>query len=281
MKRLVSRAELRAAVDGFRLAGLRTALVPTMGALHEGHLALIDLARRRADRVVVSVFVNPLQFGPGEDFERYPRDLERDAALAETRGADVLFSPSTAELYPHGDPGVYVTAPTLSERLCGEFRPGHFQGVLTVVAKLFHLASPDVAVFGEKDFQQLALIRRMVRDLDFPVDVVGGPTVREADGLALSSRNVYLSAEERRDAALIPAALRAAQAAFAAGERSAARLIGAARDVLDTGATVQLQYIALVDAATLDPADPAKAGDVLAVAAFVGRTRLIDNHTLA
>lgn len=281
MKRVRTRAELSAAVAALRDAGLRTALVPTMGALHEGHLSLVDLARQHADRVIVSVFVNPLQFGPAEDFERYPRDLERDAAMAETRGTDVLFTPETAELYPYGEPGVYVTAPALAERLCGAHRPGHFQGVLTVVAKLLNLASPAVAVFGEKDFQQLALIRRMVRDLDFRVEIVGAPTVREDDGLARSSRNVYLSAEGRRDAVLIPAALRAAQHAFAAGERSAERLVAAARDVLVQGKLLRVQYVELVAADSLDPVSTARPGDVLALSAFVGSTRLIDNHALA
>jgi pantoate--beta-alanine ligase len=281
VKRVRTRAELSAAVAALRDAGLRTALVPTMGALHEGHLSLVDLARQHADRVIVSVFVNPLQFGPAEDFERYPRDLERDAAMAETRGTDVLFTPETAELYPYGEPGVYVTAPALAERLCGAHRPGHFQGVLTVVAKLLNLASPAVAVFGEKDFQQLALIRRMVRDLDFRVEIVGAPTVREDDGLARSSRNVYLSAEGRRDAVLIPAALRAAQHAFAAGERSAERLVAAARDVLVQGKLLRVQYVELVAADSLDPVSTARPGDVLALAAFVGSTRLIDNHALA
>jgi pantoate--beta-alanine ligase len=280
----VKRAATRAALDGalapLRQAGRRIAFVPTMGALHDGHLSLIDRARDHGDVVVVSVFVNPLQFAPGEDFERYPRDLERDAGLAAGRGADLLFAPATAELYPDGDPAVFVTAPSLTDRLCGLFRPGHFDGVLTVVAKLFHLVRPDVAVFGQKDFQQLVLIRRMVHDLAFDVDIVAGPIVREADGLALSSRNAYLAQDERRDAALLSAALRDAQEAFDRGIRDAAALTADARARLETGAHVRPQYVALVAADTLDPVDEAGAGNVLAIAAHVGRTRLIDNHVL-
>jgi pantoate--beta-alanine ligase len=280
VKRVTTRNALRSEVYALRRERLRIGFVPTMGWLHAGHLSLIELARAHADRIVVSVFVNPLQFGPGEDFERYPRNLERDATLAETGGADLLFAPDTAELYPQGDPAVTIVAPALTDRLCGAYRPGHFEGVLTVVAKLFHIVQPDVAAFGQKDFQQLVLIQRMVQDLDLPVNVVAGPIVREADGLALSSRNVHLSAAERQDAALLSAALRDAQHAFSAGERDADVLIAGAAARLDTGAHVRAQYVALVDPGTLDPVRTAAPGSVLALAAHVGRTRLIDNHAL-
>ncbi len=280
MIRVATREALRASVAEARRKGHRIGFVPTMGYLHEGHLSLIDEARTRADTVVISVFVNPLQFGPQEDLARYPRDLERDAQLVAARGGDILFAPSVEEMYPHGNAAVVVTAPGLADRLCGAFRPGHFQGVLTVVAKLFHLVTPDIAVFGRKDFQQYVLIRRMAADLDFPVEVVAAPIVRDVDGLALSSRNVYLSAAEREDALLLSRSLRAADAEFRAGFTEAARLIAKARATLAAGRTVSLQYVELVDASSLDAVSQARAGDVLAVAAIVGSTRLIDNIAL-
>ena len=280
MNRLTTRDELRDAVAEARGSGLRIALVPTMGYLHEGHLSLIDEARARADFVVVSLFVNPLQFGPSEDLARYPRDLERDAALAADRGADVLFAPADEEMYPDGEPGVIVDAPSLGERLCGAFRPGHFRGVLTVVAKLFHLAAPDVAIFGRKDFQQYVLIRRMAADLNFPIEVIAAPIVRDEDGLALSSRNVYLSPQERSDALLLSRALSEAQEAFTKGTSDAATLIARVRDTLETGRAVRVQYVEIVNPHDLYPVATARPGDVLALAAFVGSTRLIDNATL-
>lgn len=280
MIRIGTRDELRSAVAGARGRGLRIAVVPTMGYLHEGHLSLIDEARARADFVVVTLFVNPLQFGPSEDLARYPRDLERDAALVKARGADVLFAPADEEMYPDGEPRVVVDAPALADRLCGAFRPGHFRGVLTVVAKLFHLTSPDVAVFGRKDFQQYVLIRRMVADLNLPIEVVAAPIVRDEDGLALSSRNVYLSPRERADALLLSRALREAQEAFTAGTGDAATLIARVRATLAAGSAVRVQYVEIVDPNDLYPVATARPGDVLALAAFVGRTRLIDNATL-
>ncbi len=280
MIRVATREALRASVAEARRKGHRIGFVPTMGYLHEGHLSLIDEARTRADTVVISVFVNPLQFGPQEDLARYPRDLERDAQLVAARGGDILFAPSVEEMYPHGNAAVVITAPGLADRLCGAFRPGHFQGVLTVVAKLFHLVTPDIAVFGRKDFQQYVLIRRMAADLDFPVEVLAAPIVRDVDGLALSSRNVYLSAAEREDALLLSRSLRAADAEFRAGFTEAARLIAKARATLAAGRTVSLQYVELVDTSSLDAVSQARAGDVLAVAAIVGSTRLIDNIAL-
>jgi pantoate--beta-alanine ligase len=271
---------LDAALAGARAAGQRIALVPTMGFLHEGHLSLVDRARASADAVVVSVFVNPLQFGPSEDLARYPRDLERDASLLAARGVAVLFAPGEAVMYPDGPPAVQVAAHGLEDRLCGAFRPGHFRGVLTVVAKLFHLVRPQIGVFGQKDFQQLVLIRRMVKDLDFPVRIVSGPIVRDADGLALSSRNVYLSPARRAQALRLSQGLRAAQRRHAEGEDDAAVLIATARDVIEAGDGVRLQYLELVEPEGLAPLDRAQDGAVLAVAAHVGSTRLIDNVVL-
>jgi pantoate--beta-alanine ligase len=280
----VIRAATRSALDDAlaqaRSAGRRIGLVPTMGYLHEGHLSLIDIARRSCDTVVVSVFVNPLQFGPGEDLDRYPRDIERDAELAAARGTDVLFVPPMEEIYPSGDVEVVVDAPRLSDRLCGAFRPGHFRGVLTVVAKLLNIVAPAVAVFGRKDYQQLALIRRMVSDLDMGVSIVAGPIVREPDGLAMSSRNVYLAQDEREQATLLSRGLRDANTAFAAGETGEAALVRTVRDRLDTGPLIRTQYIQLVDPDELGPVETAIRGSVLAVAAHVGATRLIDNLAL-
>ena len=279
MIHVTTRADLRREVEEARSDRRRVSLVPTMGYLHEGHLSLVDRASAASDFVVMSIFVNPLQFAPGEDLARYPRDLARDGELAERRGVDLLFVPSVNEMYAT-HPFVVVDAPRLADRLCGRYRPGHFLGVLTVVAKLFNLVQPDVAVFGQKDYQQLALIRLMVKDLDMPTAILAGPIVREPDGLALSSRNVYLNEAERRDAALLHAGLLAAQRAFRAGERNASKLIAATRETLAHGTHITPQYIELVAPDTLDAATEAKSGDVLALAAHVGASRLIDNHVL-
>lgn len=282
MKVVATPSELRDALAALR-AGTpapRIAFVPTMGYLHDGHLSLIDRARERADRVVVSIFVNPLQFGPGEDLERYPRDLERDLGLARGRGVDLVFTPQTATMYPSGDPVVQVVPRRMADRLCGAARPGHFDGVLTVVAKLFNLVRPDVAVFGQKDYQQAALIRRMVEDLDMGVEIDLAPTVREDDGLALSSRNVYLNDEQRTTARALPRALSRALEAYREGQRDAGAILGVAREVLQEEPGLELQYLELVDPDTLEPRDEARPGCVIAVAAFVGETRLIDNMIL-
>jgi len=251
-----------------------------MGYLHEGHLSLVDRALERADTVVLSVFVNPLQFGPGEDLERYPRDLARDAELAEARGVDVLFAPSAAQLYPRGAPVTRVTIGPMADRLCGRDRPGHFEGVLTVVAKLFNVVDPDVAVFGRKDFQQSVLIRRMVEDLNFRVTIDVGPTVREADGLALSSRNTYLSPTERQSATALYRGLSLAREAYDGGERDAERLRGIVARAVESEPRTRIRYVELVDPDSLDPLESAVPGSVLAIAAFVGTTRLIDNIVL-
>ncbi len=275
-----TRTELAEALARLRRGGRTVALVPTMGFLHEGHLSLVDLAGAQADHVAVSVFVNPLQFGPSEDLAAYPRDEARDRALLEGRGAALVFAPTVEEMYPGGDPAVTVSPGALERRLCGAFRPGHFRGVLTVVAKLFGLVRPEVAVFGRKDFQQAVLIRRMVEDLELGVRVETGPIVREADGLAMSSRNVYLGAEERRQALGLHAGLSAAAARWAAGETRCHRLLEEIRRAVAERPLLALQYAEAVDPRTLEGRDEALPGTVLAVAAFCGTTRLIDNVEL-
>jgi pantoate--beta-alanine ligase len=270
---------VRDAVAQTRARGQRIALVPTMGFLHEGHLTLIDRARSLADWVAISVFVNPLQFGPGEDLDRYPRALERDADLAAARGADLLFAPTAAEMYPDGRPWIAVVPENGADRLCGTVRPGHFRGVLTVVAKLLGIFTPDVAVFGQKDFQQAALVRRMVKDLDLSVAIEVAPTVREPGGLAMSSRNTYLSSAERDAAQALAAGLRRAEALFRAGERDSATLVASIAGVL-TARGVEAEYVEMVDPDSLDPLERARPGAVIALAAHVGSTRLIDNVIL-
>ncbi|WP_067563479.1 pantoate--beta-alanine ligase [Halofilum ochraceum] len=272
-------ADLRARVRAWRAAGESVALVPTMGDLHEGHLTLVDAARERAQHVVASVFVNPLQFGPGEDYQDYPRRLEDDAARLGERGADLVFAPTVESLYPHGtEAAVRVHVPAFEDILCGAARPGHFTGVATVVAKLFNIAEPDIAVFGQKDYQQLLLIRRLVSDLDFPIDVVGMPTVRESDGVAMSSRNGYLDADQRRAAPALYAALRAVAGRLGRGERDFGRLERDACVELE-GAGMQPEYVAIRMAEDLarPPADAALTDLRILAAARLGRARLIDN----
>lgn len=272
-------AELRTVLRALREEHRRIGFVPTMGCLHEGHAALIRQSVARCDATVVSVFVNPTQFGPGEDLERYPRDLERDQALCHRLGVTILFAPESSEIYPTGFT-TFVDPGPLGEVLCGRFRPGHFRGVATVVAKLFNIVQPDVAFFGQKDLQQTVIIRRMVRDLNLPVDIVVAPTLREPDGLALSSRNTYLSPEERTRALALSQGLLAAQAAFEAGERDASRLLALARKPLE--AVDEVQYVELVDATSLETVvGEVRRASALCVAARVGRTRLIDNVLLA
>jgi pantoate--beta-alanine ligase len=270
---------LRLALDEARRSGKGIALVPTMGALHEGHLALVDRARERAGTVVMSLFVNPLQFGPNEDFARYPRDRERDAQLAASRGVDFLFAPQPDEIYRSGR-AVSVVPTALASRWDGASRPGHFTGVLTVVAKLFNIVQPNIAVFGQKDIQQATLIRAMVRDLDFPIQVIVAPTVREADGIALSSRNAYLSAADRASARVLSRAIFAMRDAFDAGEMSTAALEKLGNALVAAEETVQLEYLAVMDPETLEPAPVAAPGSIIAIAARAGTTRLIDNLIL-
>lgn len=260
----------------WRSDGKRVALVPTMGYLHEGHLRLIDRAVELADVVVVSVFVNPLQFGPSEDFDRYPRDPERDRRLAHARGVTCLYVPEDSAMYP-ASPLVRVDPGPLAAPLCGRVRPGHFAGVLTVVAKLLHMVEPHVAVFGRKDAQQALLVRRMVRDLDFPVVIDVAPVVREADGLALSSRNAYLDPADRQAAPALARALDAAHRAFAGGESDATAVLDAGRRVIEGEPRLRLEYLEAVDPDTLEAVPRVDARTLLAVAAYAGKTRLIDN----
>ena len=280
MIELTTIPELKAWVGTTRAAGRRIGLVPTMGALHEGHLALVDAARAGSDAVVMSIFVNPAQFGPNDDLSRYPRDLARDRALAAARGVDVLFAPSVEAMYPEGAE-VRVVPGRVSVRWEGEFRPGHFAGVLTIVAKLLHLVEPERAWFGQKDFQQATLIRQMVHDLDFPLSIAVVPTVREPDGLALSSRNAFLSAADREQALGLSRALGAAAAAFASGERGAAALERVMRGGLAVHPGVEVEYIAVADPRTLEPVARTEDDTVILIAARVGSTRLIDNVILS
>ncbi len=272
-----NRDELRTELDRLRGSG-RVALVPTMGFLHEGHLSLVDQARDAADLVVVSIFVNPLQFGPGEDLADYPRDEVRDLESLRARGVDLVFLPGVADIYPGGEPVVTVSPGAMERCLCGAFRPGHFRGVLTVVAKLFGLVRPDVAIFGSKDFQQSVLIRRMVRDLELGVEIRVGHIVREADGLAMSSRNAYLSADERQEAAAINRVLDDAVGRFAMGERRASKLTHLIGAEIAAHELLALQYVEIVNPETLESVSEVQVGSAVALAAFCGTTRLIDNH---
>jgi pantoate--beta-alanine ligase len=277
---VASSAELRAATDAARQRGAGVGFVPTMGALHAGHRALLARARAESDVVVASVFVNPLQFGPAEDLASYPRDREADLAVLEAEGVDLAFLPAEGEMWPSPPEIRLRVGGSLAERLEGLHRPGHLDGVATVVAKLLHLVGPSRAYFGQKDAQQLAVVRRMVDDLAFPNRIVACPTVREPDGLAVSSRNAYLSASERQRATVLYRALQAGRAAFLAGRRDPATVEAAARALLEGQPGVEPDYVALVDAVSLEPAKQAEPGQVLAIAARVGRTRLIDNVIL-
>lgn len=270
-------ASVRAATDAARLGGGRVGLVPTMGYLHAGHRSLMRAARSDCDLVVVSVFVNPMQFGPSEDLDRYPRDLDGDIAACADEHVDLVFAPSVREVYPEYPPATVVHVDGLTEGLCGASRPGHFDGVTTVVAKLFAIIGPCRAYFGEKDAQQLAVVRRMGLDLNLPVDVVGCPIVREPDGLALSSRNAYLTTEERAAAPGIARSLRAATAAVDGGEREAAVLTAGVRAVLGAIDGLDIDYVECVDADTIAPIERLRGEVLLAVAVRLGQTRLIDN----
>jgi pantoate--beta-alanine ligase len=279
VRAVATSAELREATAAARNEPSEVGFVPTMGALHAGHRALLAAARREAGFVVASVFVNPLQFGPAEDLATYPRDREGDLAVLEGEGADLAFLPDEREVWPE-PPEVRLHVGALGERLEGASRPGHLDGVATVVAKLLHLVGPSRAYFGQKDAQQLAVVRRMVADLGFPNEVVACPTVREPDGLAVSSRNAYLSPAERTRAAVLYRALAAGRAAWSAGERDPAAVEAAAGAVLAGAEGVEVDYVALVEPAGFGPVERAEAGEVLAAAVRVGRTRLIDNVVL-
>jgi pantoate--beta-alanine ligase len=272
--------ELRRWSRANRKQGKIIGLVPTMGALHAGHASLVRAAREQCGAVAVSIFVNPTQFGPNEDFAKYPRTFDADCALVESLGADVVFAPAVEELYPQGA-ATFVDVEGLSERLDGASRPGHFRGVATVVTKLFVAAEPDFAFFGQKDAAQVAVLRRMTRDLRLGTEIVVCPIVREADGLALSSRNVYLSASERTQALMLSRSLHAVEALVAQGERRAEALLAAASAVFAGEPAVRVDYIVIVDWATLEPAETAAPGTLFAVAAWIGATRLIDNAILS
>jgi pantoate--beta-alanine ligase len=272
-------AEMRAACAEARRGGQRLGFVATMGALHEGHLSLVRAARAQCDAVAVSTFVNPTQFGPSEDFSKYPRSFERDRKLLAAEGTSLLFAPSVEEMYPKGAV-TFVTVEGLSGKLCGRSRPTHFRGVTTVVSKLFHIVQPDVAFFGQKDAAQAVIIKKMVRDLDLPVETAVCPIVREPDGLAMSSRNAYLDPAQRRSATVLYRALQRVQSLTGKGERKSVPLIEAARRAFAEEPSVRVDYVEIVDNETLDPVGEASPGALVAVAAFVGSTRLIDNVVL-
>ena len=265
--------------DAERRQGRRIALVPTMGALHEGHLSLVRDGKMRGDRVVVSLFVNPAQFAPQEDFASYPRDFERDRELLNDTGIDVLFHPAVEEIYPEGF-DTQIEIRELSRPLCGAVRRGHFSGVATVVAKLFNIVRPHVAIFGCKDYQQLQIIRRLVRDLNFDVEVIGHPTVREADGLAMSSRNAYLDPAERKAALCLYRSLRHAEEMIRLGERRGAAIVDAARGEIAREALARIEYVSLCDPESLREIDPVQDAALLALAVRIGKARLIDNIIL-
>jgi pantoate--beta-alanine ligase len=279
MKLVHSIAEMRTLSRAARSGGARLGLVPTMGALHEGHLSLVGAAREKSDLVAASIFVNPTQFGPNEDFAKYPRTLETDCALLERECVELVFAPSVEEMYPQGAV-TWVVVEGLSDRLCGKSRPGHFRGVTTVVAKLFNIVEPDVAFFGQKDAAQVAIIRRMVRDLNMPVEIDVCPIVRERDGLAISSRNAYLSLEERESALVLYRSLMRVKNLFDGGEHGSAKLIATAKQEFAGEPNVRLDYIEVVDPETLEPEAAVTKSALVAVAAFVGQTRLIDNVVL-
>jgi pantoate--beta-alanine ligase len=275
--------ETRQACATARAAAAKPAtigLVPTMGALHEGHLSLIRAAKKQCDIVVATIFVNPTQFGPNEDFSRYPRTFSSDCALLEAEGVDILFAPTLEDMYPNGISRTFIEVPGISERLDGLSRPGHFRGVATVVAKLFHIVSPDRAYFGQKDAAQVAVLRAMVHDLDFPVELIVCPTVRDSDGLALSSRNQYLSPEERTQALALSRSLASATAQTAKGIRDTAQLKSTILQDLQSIPALKIDYVEIVDPTTLEPIVDVQAGALIAVAAWLGKTRLIDNALL-
>ena len=276
MKIIKTVKEMQAEAEKLRQAGRVIGFVPTMGYLHEGHLSLVRIARERADVVIVSIFVNPTQFGPNEDLEKYPRDFERDERLAEEAGADIIFYPSEKEMYPAGYL-TYVTVDEITKTLCGASRPTHFRGVITICAKLFHAVKPHLAVFGQKDAQQAVVIRRMVKDLDFDMEIVVGPIIREEDGLAISSRNSYLSPEEREEALSLHQSLKMAEEMVRKGERRTRDIVDKMRKLIEEKKRTQIDYIDVIRPETLKPLERIEDRALIAMAVFVGKTRLIDN----
>lgn len=279
MKIVAAADEVREQVREWRREGLSVGLVPTMGYLHEGHKSLIDKAVEQNDRVVVSVFVNPIQFGPGEDLATYPRDLERDASLCEAAGASLIFHPEKENMY-FDDFCTYVDMDGLTKGLCGKTRPTHFRGVCTVVSKLFNIVQPDRAYFGQKDAQQLAVIRRMVRDLNFNLEIIGCPIIREEDGLAKSSRNTYLSSEERKAATILHKGLLRGEQLIQNGERSASAIIGEITRVIESEPLAKIDYVEVVDFDRIEKIDIIEGTVLTAVAVYIGKTRLIDNFII-
>ena len=271
--------EVRAQVKEWKKQGMSVALVPTMGYLHEGHKSLMERARKENDKVVVSIFVNPMQFGPKEDLESYPRDLDRDSKVCEAAGVDLIFHPEVEEMYGP-DFHAYVDMHTLPEKLCGASRPVHFRGVQTVVSKLFHIIPADRAYFGQKDAQQLAIIRRMVMDLNFDIEIIGCPIIREEDGLAKSSRNTYLSEEERKQAVILNQSLEAAMDAINAGEKDAAKVKQIIIDKLHTCPLAKIDYVEVVSFDTIQPIEKVEGAVLIAIAVYIGTTRLIDNRII-
>lgn len=279
--------EVRKIVEKERARGKVIGLVPTMGYLHEGHLSLIDVAKERSDYVVVSLFVNPTQFGPGEDLERYPKDFNHDRELAEGRGADLLFAPSVEEIYPR-EPYLELGMKRLTDHLCGRRRPGHFSGVMLVVTKLFNIIRPDVAVFGQKDAQQLFVIKRLVEELNFPIEIIAAPTVREADGFAISSRNIYLNEKQRAQSTILYESLQAAKELIQSGERDAEKVIEKVRGLINSADEAKIDYIEIVDTDDLQPITEIEGTScssscssfMIALAVYFGRARLIDNIIL-
>ena len=271
--------EMQAWSDEMRRSGKTIAFVPTMGYLHEGHLSLVKEGKRRADKLVISIFVNPTQFGPGEDLDAYPSDTERDIGLIQNEGADVVFMPNKNDLYGETFQ-TYVELKKLPSHLCGQSRPIHFKGVATVVSKLFNIVKPHSAVFGQKDYQQLIIIRQMVRDLNFNIDIVGGPIVREPDGLAMSSRNTYLAPEQRSSALTLSKSLKQAQELLSNGEKNAAKIIDAAATLISSFPDTAIDYISICDPETLDAVNTIERPALMALAVKVGKTRLIDNTIL-
>lgn len=270
---------MKAYVKALKAGGETVCLVPTMGYLHEGHLDLMRMGRPLADHLIISIFVNPTQFGAGEDLDKYPRDLPRDTEMAESVGVECIFNPEAADMYPQGY-ATYVNVEGITEGLCGASRPGHFRGVTTVVAKLFNIIEPDISVFGEKDYQQLAVIRRMVADLDMNVKVLAHRTVREEDGLAMSSRNKYLSPEERKNALVLNRSLKHAQERVTSGERNAALIRAEVEKMISSTPGCAIDYVEIVHPDLLNPLDIIESRAVMALAVRVGKTRLIDNITL-
>ena len=277
MKIATTIAEVRAQVAAWKKEGLTVGLVPTMGYLHEGHASLVDTAVGQCDRVVASVFVNPTQFGPNEDLEDYPRDFDRDKALLEAHGCHLVFHPSVEEMYPAGAATYVEILSDMPKQLCGKSRPIHFRGVCTVVAKLFNIVTPDKAFFGQKDAQQLAILRRMVRDLSYGIELVGCPIVREDDGLAKSSRNTYLNPQERQAALVLSQAVKLGQELVAQGERSAVKLVAAMTAHIAAQPLARIDYVEAVDGVTMEPVETLQGTVLVAMAVYIGKTRLIDN----